>query len=81
MITDIVMPERSGRKLYESAQARHPRLRVLYMSGYTDNAIVHQGVLDASMPFLQKPFTADALLHKVRSVLDGAYLPHPAQLR
>jgi PAS domain S-box-containing protein len=69
LFTDVVMPERSGRVLYQSAHARYPHLRVLYMSGYTDDAIVHQGILDAGTPFIQKPFTADALLRMVRTVL------------
>jgi len=70
LLTDIVMPERNGRKLYESALTRYPHLRVLYMSGYTDDAVVHQGMLTADTPFIQKPFTSDALLRMVRKTLE-----------
>jgi len=71
LLTDVVMPERSGRQLYESIHARYPHLRVLYMSGYTDDVIMYQSVLDTGAAFIQKPFTADALLRKVSAVLDG----------
>ena len=75
LLTDMVMPERSGYQLYESAHARYPHLRVLYMSGYTDIAMAHQGMLVDGTPFIQKPFIAEALLGKVRQVLDGVPLP------
>ncbi|MEI7832744.1 MAG: ATP-binding protein, partial [bacterium] len=71
LLTDVVMPEQNGRQLYEAALARFPRLRVLYMSGYTSDAIVHDGVLDPDTPFMEKPFTIDTLARKVREALMG----------
>jgi CheY-like chemotaxis protein len=71
LLTDVVMPDRNGRELYESLAARRAGLKVLYMSGYTDNAVVHRGVLEEGTPFLQKPFERDSLAAKVRQALDG----------
>ncbi len=70
LLTDVVMPGMNGRALYESVSAKYTELRVLYMSGYTDDVIAHQGVLDEGVHFIQKPFTVTGLAIKVREVLD-----------
>ncbi len=69
LITDVVMPGMGGRQLGDELQSRYPLLKVLYMSGYTDDAIVHHGFLDPGLAFLQKPFTPEGLVRKVRAVL------------
>jgi PAS domain S-box-containing protein len=71
LLSDVVLPGLSGRDLGRRLLAEHPDVRVLYMSGYTDDAIVHHGVLEPGLAFIQKPFTGDALLRKTRDVLDG----------
>ena len=70
MITDVVMPKMGGRELEEHLCPLRPDIKVLYMSGYTDNAIVHHGVLSPEIEFLGKPFTPASLRKKVREVLD-----------
>jgi len=71
LLTDVVMPQMSGRQLAERLQPRYPGLRVLYMSGYTDDAVVRHGVLEHATCFISKPFSAAELTTKVRQVLDG----------
>jgi PAS domain S-box-containing protein len=70
LLTDIVLPGLDGRDLSRKLLEKHPSLRVLFMSGYADDAIVHHGILDPGLFFIQKPFTPETLLRKVRQVLD-----------
>ena len=71
LLTDVVLPKMGGHQLAHAVLKHSPTTKVLYMSGYTDETIVHHGVLDPDVDFLQKPFTGDALALKVRSVLDA----------
>lgn len=74
LFTDIVMPEMNGRKLADIARDRRPDLPVIYTTGYTRNAIVHNGVLDSGVDLIGKPFTLEELATRVREVLDRAQL-------
>ncbi|GAC1694344.1 MAG: hypothetical protein NVS9B3_12570 [Gemmatimonadaceae bacterium] len=70
LVTDVVMPELGGRELAECLVRTAPDLRVLFMSGYTDDVVLRRGLVDVRVPFLQKPFSSSAFARKVREVLD-----------
>jgi len=72
LLTDVVMPDVSGRQLADQLLELRPDMKVLFMSGYTDDAIVRHGVLKEGIAYLQKPFTPDTMARKVRAVLDGS---------
>jgi PAS domain S-box-containing protein len=72
LLTDVIMPEMRGHIVAEALADRYPNMRVIYMSGHTDNALIHSGSLPEDMVFLQKPFTPDAMLRLIREVLDKA---------
>ena len=71
LFTDIVMPDINGRILADEALRRRPDLKVLYTTGYTRNAVVHNGVVDPGVELLGKPFTVEQLATKIRAVLEG----------
>ncbi|MBI3965851.1 MAG: response regulator [Chloroflexi bacterium] len=80
LVTDVVMPQMSGRQLATLLTATRPTLKVLYMSGYTDDVIVEHAVLEPGLAFLNKPFGPAALVRRVRQVLDSpSTSPSPAE--
>jgi len=74
VLTDVVMPVMGGKEMADALRASHPSTKVLFTSGYTEDAIAHHGVLQAGIVFLQKPYLTTALARKVREVLDEARL-------
>jgi two-component system cell cycle sensor histidine kinase/response regulator CckA len=70
VLSDVVMPGRSGPEVVEMLRAHHPTLRAIFMSGHTDHPALHEGVLGAGVHFIQKPFAPLALAKKIREVLD-----------
>jgi two-component system, cell cycle sensor histidine kinase and response regulator CckA len=74
LLSDVILPQMDGRSLYKRLSERRSDMKVLYVSGYTEDFIVHHGVLDQGLHFLAKPFTVDALAGKVRAILDDS--PH-----
>jgi DNA-binding NtrC family response regulator len=75
LVTDVVMPEMGGRELAKQLAMTRPDMKVLYTSGYTDDAISHYGVLEPELAFLEKPFTMTALARRVRELLDREQPP------
>jgi FixJ family two-component response regulator len=70
VLADVIMPRMNGRKLAEEAKRRHPSLRVLFITGYSRNAIVHQGRLDPGVNLIQKPLSAEQLISGIRRALE-----------
>jgi CheY-like chemotaxis protein len=71
LVTDVIMPHMSGRELSERLAGLRPAMKILFMSGYTDDAVVRHGIFESTIDFIQKPLTPDALSRKVREVLDA----------
>jgi PAS domain S-box-containing protein len=78
VITDVIMPQMSGKELHDEIKSQLPQTKVLLMSGYTDDALAHHGVLDEGLSFLEKPFSPAKLARKVREVLDAPTATQPS---
>ena len=78
VVTDVIMPLMGGKVMAEWLKTTYPELKVLFTSGYTDNAIIHDGALEAGIEFLPKPYTTATLVRKVRELLDAGITPNPA---
>jgi len=72
LVTDVIMPHFNGRELMERLSVLLPKMKCILVSGYTDDALIHRGVLEAQAAYLQKPFTPQQLGRRVREVLDNA---------
>jgi len=72
LLTDVVMPKLNGRQLADNLRSSQPDLKVIYMSGYTENVIADRGIIKPDMNYLTKPIVRDLLAHKIREVLDSS---------
>ena len=69
MLVDVIMPDMKGPEVFAKVAAFHPEIKVIYMSGYTDNVIAHHGILEKGIQFIQKPFTVQDLTSKIREII------------